>query len=50
MLSVENESVMCEDHTDGIKESGGLNREIYTTVEKFAAGLDSVLVRYVGIK
>ena len=50
VLSVESESVVCEDHTDEITESGCLNRGIYMTVKKFAAGLYSVLVRYVGIK
>ena len=51
MLSVESESIVSEDHANEIAESGYLDGSIDSSVQKKnTTGLDSVFVRYVGIK
>ena len=50
MLSVENESIVGKDHANEITESGCLDNGINSYVQIFTTGLNSVFVRYVGIK
>ena len=50
MLSIKSESVISKYHANEITESGRLDSRIEPLVQKFAAGLDSVIMRYVCIE